>query len=240
MTVATDQPVDDRYLASGREAGTAPGDRRFRPDVQGLRAVAVLLVVLFHAGWQPVGWRLRRGRRVLRHLRVRHHRSAPAGTVIVGSDLDPRLLRAALPPDHPGGDAGHPGHGHPGLRRARRRLRGPDRHRRAVGGGVPGQLPLRLGRHQLPERPAASVAAPELLVAGRRGAVLPRLPDLLRPGGHHSLEALAPSPAGRRALRDHRRLLHSSPSSRPARVRPWPSSRPSPGPGSWPSGPWWP
>ena len=31
------------------EAGTPPGDRSFRPDVQGLRAVAVVLVVLFHA-----------------------------------------------------------------------------------------------------------------------------------------------------------------------------------------------
>ena len=32
------------------EAGTAPGDRRFRPDVEGLRAVAIVLVVLFHVG----------------------------------------------------------------------------------------------------------------------------------------------------------------------------------------------
>lgn len=38
-----------QLLPSGDEAGTAPGDRKFRPDVEGLRAVAVALVVLFHA-----------------------------------------------------------------------------------------------------------------------------------------------------------------------------------------------
>ncbi len=42
--------VRERFLASGNEIGTAPGDRRFRPDVQGLRAVAIALVVLYHAG----------------------------------------------------------------------------------------------------------------------------------------------------------------------------------------------
>ena len=40
----------DWILPSGDESGTAPGDRSFRPDVEGLRAVAVLLVVLFHSG----------------------------------------------------------------------------------------------------------------------------------------------------------------------------------------------
>jgi len=42
--------ADERFTSAGDEAGTPPGDRSFRPDVQGLRAVAILLVVLFHAG----------------------------------------------------------------------------------------------------------------------------------------------------------------------------------------------
>ena len=45
------QAVDEQLLASGDESGTAPGDRRFRPDVEGLRAVAVGLVVVYHAGF---------------------------------------------------------------------------------------------------------------------------------------------------------------------------------------------
>ena len=55
MTTAIGTAANASASRAGEEAGTAPGDRRFRPDVEGLRAVAVLLVVLFHASFPLLG-----------------------------------------------------------------------------------------------------------------------------------------------------------------------------------------
>jgi peptidoglycan/LPS O-acetylase OafA/YrhL len=38
----------ERFLSTGDEAGTAPDDRKLRPDVEGMRAVAILLVLFTH------------------------------------------------------------------------------------------------------------------------------------------------------------------------------------------------
>jgi len=47
-------PEKSRFLTSGDEAGTAPADRAFRPDVEGLRALAIMIVVAFHVGIRRV------------------------------------------------------------------------------------------------------------------------------------------------------------------------------------------
>ena len=89
------------------EAGTAPEDRKFRPDVQGLRAVAVAARRALSRS-RPGFWRRLCGRRrLLCDFRVRDHRGPAPGTCIHRQHVDPDLLRPPCPSNHPRGHAGH-------------------------------------------------------------------------------------------------------------------------------------
>ena len=147
----------------------------FRQDIQGLRALAVLLVILdharigpFHGGFIGVDVFFVISGFLITGLLVSE--AERTGRVVAA-----RLLRPPGPPDPARGDAGH--------RRDRRgqhllpqRGRGQRRDRgRALGDVLRGQLQVRPRRHRLlPERHPA-LAAPALLVAGGGGAVLRRL-----------------------------------------------------------------
>jgi hypothetical protein len=74
MVIGSTVRPDERLLLSGDEAGTAPEDRKFRTDVQGLRAIAVMLVGVISRARPRLGRRLRGRRRLLCDLGVRDHR----------------------------------------------------------------------------------------------------------------------------------------------------------------------
>ena len=242
----TDAPGEDaprtaapaRFLASGDEAGTAPEDRAFRPDVEGLRAVAVLLVVLYHVGIPHLGGyvgvdvffvisgyvitglllreRSATGRTsLLAFYGRRSRRIIPAAAlVIVVTVLASR--RPARGHHHRAG-----------------------RERRPLGVGVPGQRPFRRHRDQLLLVPGPPVSAAELLVPGGGGAVLHRLPHDLSRARRRRAPAVAAGQARRVPQPWWWWARSSGRSSRPPPTPHRPTSHRSPGPGSWRSAHWW-
>ena len=242
-----------------RAVSTKAVRRGFRDDIQGMRALAVLGILVFHAGIAPYpggfvtldvffvlsGFLIttlllrevaKTGTIDLVGFYVRRaRRILPAATVaIVGTVVASWLWLNPLD--------------------ARRRLR-----RRRVGGAVRGQHPLRHRGDRLLHRDRPAVAAPALLVAVGGGAVLPRHaaraarvdrggrpraapPRRARPPGGHRHRAGAgdrgqPGVVGARLdrLAGERVLLHLHPRvgvrrRRPARrVRAPPRPRPRPG-----------
>ena len=208
----------------------------FRPDIEGLRAVAIVAVLLCHAGRPLLRRRLRRRRRLLRHLRLPHHPPAARRARQDRRHLAAPLLRA--PGQAPAAALGRP------ARLGRRPLaaaplpgaRGRSLRRHRQLGPLHRQLALRrpVGRLLRPGRRTEPGAAP--LVAGDRGAVLPRLAD---PAARRHLD-LAPPRRARSARRSGSTLalvlvgsLRRSASSSPTSSPPPPTSRPSGAPGSW-------
>ncbi len=150
----------------------------YRPHLDGLRAVAVYLVVAFHAGLAVRG-RVHRRRRLLRPVRLPRHpapaarpraraRSAFAASTRGASAVScPRLSSCCS---------------------SRGRLRRDRVARRAVRRGrrLPGRVPLRRGTgtssasRRTTSARIITQSGPALLVAGGRGAVLPRVAAVAR------------------------------------------------------------
>ena len=136
MTGVSIDTVDDNVLSPGDEAGTAPGDRRFRPDVEGLRAVAIVLVVLYHGGLKALS-----GGYVGVDVFFVISGFVITGLLLEGafgqwSDLVPQLLRTSQPAHHPGCDGRDRSHRGRHLLGPGCGLWEPDGGRRALDGGL--------------------------------------------------------------------------------------------------------
>ena len=183
--------------------------------------------------------RLRRGRRLLRDLRLSHLRRCCSAR-----SWSPATSRSA--------SSGHAGPGASCRRRPWSRLhrlaladgdelpgRPPGHRRRHLGVRLRRQRPLRPAGRQLLRHGHRPLAVPALLVAGGRGAVLPRLAagPVRGPRADQDVQPAA-SRSGSPAARSWCCSSWSSPprspgrSTRPSPRRPPPTSRPSPGPGS--------
>ncbi len=156
-------------------ASSTDRNRTFRPDIEGLRAIAVLLVLLDHAGLAQVsggyvgvdvffvlsgflitGLLLKEVREtdgisIQRFYARRARRLLPAATLVLIVTVRAELR--SLRPDP---------------RQSRGRGRPLDRPLRQ-------QLPFHPAGHRLSRRPAGTLAPAALLVIGRRRAVLSRL-----------------------------------------------------------------
>ncbi len=167
-----------------------PAQTSFRPDIEGLRAVAVLFVVLFHADLGHCSGRVRRCRRLLRPVGLPDHRAAAPRTPADGHDLSPGVLRAPRPTAAAGGDARPRGHA-ARLDRPVAATAGTRRRGRCGGrGGLRVEHGLRAPRDRLFRGGAGALTAAPLLVARRGGAVLPVLagagPARRTPGGRRA------------------------------------------------------
>ena len=180
-------------MADSRDKAQGPRLRR-RADIQGLRAVAILAVVAYHAGLPVPGgyvgvdvffvisgylitqllWdELSAGGRLsfAGFYARRARRLLPSAVLVIVVTCRGLRRRARSPR----GDGGR--QGRRGVRPLRR------------------QLSIRLPGDELPERARAGLAAAELLVARRRGAVLPGLAGVAPRGASSSAVAPRPPPA---------------------------------------------
>ncbi len=160
-----------------RSTERAPGAPQLprMPALDGVRALAVLAVMAYHNGFYVDPRRLLRGRRLLRPVRLPHHLPAPRrggrhghaqAPALLGAEGQAAPARALRAGRRARGGAPPlpvaPAVGRPGPRRRRHhRLRG--------------QLALRGRQRRLLRRQRTALAAPAHVVAGDRGAVLPRV-----------------------------------------------------------------
>ena len=203
FTTATDLATE-----TGDESGSPPGDRRFRPDVQGLRAIAILLVALYHAsipgisggyvgvdvffvisGFVITGLLLRERESsqrtsLIKFLPRRARRIIPAGSLVIIVTVVAAFI----------------------LLRIDNRAR--DGHRWTVGGPVPCQFSLCGLRDKLLSVAATAFGPAKLLVPGGGGTVLPYLSPYLHGRSKPLWPSLVAYPSCRCACGRNRCLLY--------------------------------
>ena len=162
------RPVS-RHATTPAATTARPGhaNDRFRPDLEGLRAVAILLVLLVPRPCAGFRWRLRRRRRLLRPLRVPDHRHPRSRPRRHGDDLAGRVLCAPGSSAAPGRGRGT---GRDVARLGRPARAGRDRRRRSrrpCGRPVRLQHRIRAAGHRLSAGRPGTLAAPAFLVARR-------------------------------------------------------------------------